>query len=579
VFVPFGPFPTPRPSRREGSPQPAAHAGFFVSGFRHLFPSRLQPGSIRLLTRDPSVTRTLLLALLAAVSTACSGGGSSSGPPPDPPTQPPAPTVSTVSVTADSSSVVVGTTLQMTAQARTAAGTVMTGQTFSWSSSAPAVATVSAGGVLTAVAPGTAAISATVGTVTGTMNVTVRAVPVAAVAIIPSVDSIQAGLARQLVVRVTAADGSVLAGRTVTYTSSNQNALSVLSTGVMAGLTAGTSTVTATVEGVSGTATVKVLPRPAASVTAVYGAAVVLVGSQVQLQAQATDATGQPVTQPALQWTSSNPGVATVAADGTVRGVARGWTKITVASGTVNTWVDVGVLPAPAAGQGILQATATVPERGGTRPETGRIVFVASGGGLALPTARQAGRDGGQSRLTRGIVQFAVPAGTGYTVRAVSQGYRYPLQRIAGGTGVQTGVAVTAGQVTQVTVPLAVPHLQLTGPASVAGGAQATFAWTVTAPGLASSASLEAGLILEERNTSSSSFPFGGDRKNVFATHANGVAQGTVTFLASQTPGQFKVRAFVTGDTWSVVEPAGGVFGTRFHAFGPLETERILTIQ
>ena len=74
---------------------------------------------------------------------------------------PTAPVVATVTVSPASVSLNQGATSQLTATARDSAGNVMTGQTFTWSSSNNAVATVSASGLVTAVAAGSATVSAT----------------------------------------------------------------------------------------------------------------------------------------------------------------------------------------------------------------------------------------------------------------------------------------------------------------------------------------------------------------------------------------------------------------------------------
>lgn len=114
---------------------------------------------------------TAVQGLLALVLlTACSGGNDGVGVAP----QPLPPTVATVTVTAaNSTPLVPGATVQMFAQALTAAGADVPGAAISWSSAAAGTATVSATGLVTAVAPGTATITATVGGKSGSATVTV----------------------------------------------------------------------------------------------------------------------------------------------------------------------------------------------------------------------------------------------------------------------------------------------------------------------------------------------------------------------------------------------------------------------
>ena len=83
--------------------------------------------------------------------------------------------ITAVTVTAGATSLAPGEATQLSATATTAAGQVVSGAQFAWLSDASNVATVDATGRVTAVSPGTAAISATAGTVRGTATLTVKA--------------------------------------------------------------------------------------------------------------------------------------------------------------------------------------------------------------------------------------------------------------------------------------------------------------------------------------------------------------------------------------------------------------------
>jgi hypothetical protein len=84
-----------------------------------------------------------------------------------------------VSVTPPADSLAPGATVQAGATVRTAVGNPVAGETVAWSTSNPAVATVSATGLVSAVAPGTATITATAGARTGSAQVAVcHALPV-----------------------------------------------------------------------------------------------------------------------------------------------------------------------------------------------------------------------------------------------------------------------------------------------------------------------------------------------------------------------------------------------------------------
>lgn len=119
------------------------------------------------------------LRLIAAVFatllvTSCGGDGT------DGPTTPDT-TVSTVAITSAGTTLEPGGTVQMTATAKNAAGTNLTGLSATWTSSANAVATVSTSGLVTAIANGTTTITATISGIAGTRLITVQTItPVAA---------------------------------------------------------------------------------------------------------------------------------------------------------------------------------------------------------------------------------------------------------------------------------------------------------------------------------------------------------------------------------------------------------------
>src|SRR6266705_6133899 len=83
--------------------------------------------------------------------------------------------VAAVSVSPATASVVTGSTQQLAATLKDASGNVLTGRSVAWTSSNAVVVTVSASGLVSTVAPGSATITATSGTVRGTAAITVPA--------------------------------------------------------------------------------------------------------------------------------------------------------------------------------------------------------------------------------------------------------------------------------------------------------------------------------------------------------------------------------------------------------------------
>lgn len=84
--------------------------------------------------------------------------------------------VARITLSPSSANLQVGDATQVTASALDASGTVISGQSFSWTSSAPSIASVAAGRV-SALAAGTATITAAIGTISGTMTVNVTGPP------------------------------------------------------------------------------------------------------------------------------------------------------------------------------------------------------------------------------------------------------------------------------------------------------------------------------------------------------------------------------------------------------------------
>jgi uncharacterized protein YjdB len=232
--------------------------------------------------------------------------------------------VASVTVTPSSANVAITGTVQLTATPKDANGNPLTGRAISWSSSDNTIATVSSSGLVTGVAAGTVTITATSEGKSGTASITVAGAPVATVIVTPASASVQAGQTVQLTATLKDANGNILTGRVVTWSSSNTSAASVNSTGLVTANAAGSATITATSEGKTGTSAITVTPVPVASVTVTPATASVATGGTVQLTATPKDANGNPLTGRVITWQSSNSAIASVNGSGLVTGVAAG---------------------------------------------------------------------------------------------------------------------------------------------------------------------------------------------------------------------------------------------------------------
>ena len=115
-------------------------------------------------------------ALLAVLALASACGGADSATAPEPLPDPSRPTTIAVSPFA-AELTALGETVQLAAEVRDQNGRVMAGVTVTWTSSDTSVATVDQAGLVTAVSPGTAAITASAGPASASAGITVTAPP------------------------------------------------------------------------------------------------------------------------------------------------------------------------------------------------------------------------------------------------------------------------------------------------------------------------------------------------------------------------------------------------------------------
>jgi uncharacterized protein YjdB len=175
---------------------------------------------------------------------------------------PPPVSVASVTVAPATANVNESKTVQLTATLKDASGNVLTGRTVTWSSSSTTVATVSSSGLVTGKVAGTATITATSESQSGTAAITVVRVPVASVTVSPATGSVQAGSTYQLTATPKDASGTALTGRAVSWSSGNTSVATVNGSGLVTGVVAGSATITATSEGQSGTSAITVTAQP-----------------------------------------------------------------------------------------------------------------------------------------------------------------------------------------------------------------------------------------------------------------------------------------------------------------------------
>lgn len=244
------------------------------------------------------------------------------------------PAVASVVLSPQTSTLAVQATRTLSVSVTDKDGKTISGRTVSFSSSNPAIATVSAEGVVAGVSIGRVTITATTvrELVSGTATVDVVPVSVASVAISPAgAQTVFEGLTLQLSAVLRDANGAVLSGRPVSWTTSNQLVATVSSSGLVTGVSVGSTQITAESEGKTASTTITVAPRPVASIALSPNPGSVKVGQAIQMSVDLRDASGGQLSTAGrtVAWESSNNPVATVQ-NGVVTGVSQGTATITV---------------------------------------------------------------------------------------------------------------------------------------------------------------------------------------------------------------------------------------------------------
>jgi uncharacterized protein YjdB len=261
------------------------------------------------------------------------------------------PPVASVSVTPGNTLIQAGGSVQLVAVPLDATGAADSGGTIGWSSSNSGIASVSTNGLVQAIAVGTATITASVGGVSGTstIKVTSSAPSVATVAVSPATSQLYPGRIEQLTATLRDSAGHVVSGFTVTWSSSSNGVASVSSTGVVTANAPGSTSITASAGGQSGSATVSVVTPVAASISISPTSVTLSPGQSQQLTAAPRDANGGLVSVP-VTWSTSASGVASISSAGVVTANGTGTATITAKAGSVSATADVTVQSGPPGG-------------------------------------------------------------------------------------------------------------------------------------------------------------------------------------------------------------------------------------
>ncbi len=164
----------------------------------------------------------------------------------------PPPSLASVSVAPNSPSIAYGATQQFTATATYSDGSTQNvTATAAWSSSKTAVATITNAGIATAVSAGSTTIAASFNGLSG--NTTLAVTGIASISVTPASPSFAVGATQQFTATATNSDGTTNdITSTATWKSSNTAVATINASGLATGVAAGSPTISASLEGKTG---------------------------------------------------------------------------------------------------------------------------------------------------------------------------------------------------------------------------------------------------------------------------------------------------------------------------------------
>ena len=262
---------------------------------------------------------------LVLASAGCGGNSSST-----------AKTMRSIAVSPSPATIAAAATQQFAATATYSDGTTANvTTTATWTSATTTVATISASGLATAVASGSSAITASLSGVSGTAMLTVSAstATLTSIAVTPNSASIAVGATQQFTATGTYSDGSTKnLSSTATWTSGTTTVATISASGLATAVASGSTTITASLNGVNGkaTLTVSAASQGVTSIAVTPNPGSIAVGATQQFTATATYSNGSTANVSSMAtWTVANTAVGTVSTSGLATAVAAGITTVT----------------------------------------------------------------------------------------------------------------------------------------------------------------------------------------------------------------------------------------------------------
>ena len=232
-----------------------------------------------------------------------------------------------------------------------------------WVSSSPGIVAINATGLAIAKSVGTAGVSATSSSITGTQSLSVSSAVLTAISISPVNPTLPLGSSQQLSAVGTYTDGtSRPLISSVTWNSLSPGVVAISTTGLAAAKSIGTAGISATSGNITGAGNLNVSAAALASITISTATPTLPLGSSQQLSATGTFTNGgtQDLTN-SVNWASSSPGIITILSTGLATAKSVGTAGVSATSGKIAAVESLSVSPAALTSISISPIDPTVP--------------------------------------------------------------------------------------------------------------------------------------------------------------------------------------------------------------------------
>jgi uncharacterized protein YjdB len=348
--------------------------------------------------------------------------------------------VAVVAIVPDRPHVAVGATVQMTATPLDAEGNPLSGLEITWRTGDPGRATVSSTGLVTGIGVGSTLVEAVVEGVAGSTEVDVElpVAPVASISLAPTTLKVAPSRFAQFTPTLLDAAGNEVTGRAIEWSSADLSVATVDQAGVVVGNAAGSTTVSATIDGKVAMATVEVAPQfEVVSIEVTPPSTSVAERETVQLTLIGRSASGEELPGRRVEWTAGTPNALSVSDRGLVTGIAAAPDGVVVAAADgFIAQVPVVVTPAAVASVTVGPGTLTFGHGG----EVSLIAVVRDRGGVELTdrTVAWSVANPSVARIDRTQIWTSAASGYAVVVTGLTDGSTALTATVEGKTGIST---------------------------------------------------------------------------------------------------------------------------------------------